>query len=99
MADNKGNSGIRADGIRPLAVLRKDNYRAWCSKLKAQLKVMDCWRLVSGLELEPLATIPAGAGAAGAAAARLVKTSWLKRRDRAAVVLITSISDEELQTI
>ena len=47
MADTSGNSGIRVEGIRPLALLRKDNYRAWSSKIKAQLKVMDCWRYVS----------------------------------------------------
>ena len=48
MADSSGNSGIRAEVARPLALLRKDNYRAWSSKVKAQLKVMDCWRLVLG---------------------------------------------------
>ena len=65
MADNIGKSGIRADGYRPMAVLRKDNYRAWSSKSKAQLKVMDCWRLVSGTEAEPPVTAPPGAGLAG----------------------------------
>ena len=99
MADNTGNSGIRADGIRPLVVLRKDNYRAWCSKLKAQLKVMDCWRLVSGLELEPPTTVLAGVGAAGTAAVGLVRTSWLTRRNCAATVIISYISDEELHTV
>ena len=68
LTDNTGKSGIRADGIRPVAVLRKENNRAWCSKMKAQQKFMDCWRLVSGLELEPPATIPGGMGAGGAAA-------------------------------
>ena len=29
MADNICNSGIIADGYRPMAVLCKDNYRAW----------------------------------------------------------------------
>ena len=51
-----GNSGIRAEGIRYVALLRKDNYRAWSSKLKAQLKVMDCWRLIIGVVLMPPAT-------------------------------------------
>ena len=68
MADAMGNSGIRAEGIRPLALLRKDNYRAWSSKMKAQLKSLDCWRLVSALEAEPATTAPLGIGAAGQAA-------------------------------
>ena len=98
MADPMANSGIRAEGIRPLALLRKDNYRARSSKMKAQLQVMDCWRLVSAAEAEPRATALAG-GAAERAAAVLVRTSWVKRRDRAAAVLITSISDEEVHTV
>ena len=64
MADSSGNSGIRAEVARPLALLRKDNYRAWSSKVKAQLKVMDCWRLVIGTEAEPPATLPAGSNGA-----------------------------------
>ena len=99
MADNIGNSGIRADGHRPMAVLRKDNYRAWSSKSKAQLKVMDCWRLVSGTKAEPPATAPPGAGSARTVAALIIKARWVKKRDRAAALLITSISDEELHTI
>ena len=47
MADPAGISGIRATGLRPLAILKKDNYRAWSTKLKVQLKVMDCWLLVT----------------------------------------------------
>ena len=99
MADTLGNSGIRAEGIRPLPLLRKDNYRAWSSKIKAQPKVMDCWRLVSAAEAEPPATAPAGAGAAERAAATLIRASWVKQRDRAAEVLITSISDEEVHAV
>ena len=99
MADAMGNSGIRAEGIRPLALLRKDNYRAWSSKMKAQLKVLDCWRLVSALEAEPAATAPPGTGAAGQAAMALIRTSWIRRRDRAAAVLIISISDEEVHAV
>ena len=98
MANNIGNSGIRADGYRPTAVLRKDNYRAWSSKSKAQLKVMEYWRLVSGTELEPPATVLAGT-IAGVAAAQQLRTSWLKRADRAAALLITSLSDEEPHTV
>ena len=72
MADpNAINSGIRADSIRPLATLRKDNYRAWSSKLKMQLKVIDCWRLVIATEPEPPATNPAGASAAIIAATQV----------------------------
>ena len=99
MADPEGNSGIRAEVGRPLAMLRKDNYRAWASKLKAQLKVMDCWRFVSGAEVEPSATLPAGTSGTAVTAAALIRTGWMRRRDRAAAVLITSISDEELHTV
>ena len=41
MADPAGISGIRATGLRPVAILKKDNYRSWSVKLKVQLKVMD----------------------------------------------------------
>ena len=99
MADNSGNSGIRAEGYRPMSVLRKDNYRAWSSKTKSQLKVMDCWRIVSGTQVEPPATVPAGSNIVVVNAAQLVRNSWLKRADRAAALLITSISDEELHTV
>ena len=99
MADTLGNSGIRAEGIRPVALLRKENYRAWSSKLKAQLKVMDCWRLVTEVELMPPAAAPAGSTVAQLAAAILTRASWDKRRDRAAAILITSISDEESHTV
>ena len=78
-----------------MAVLRKDNYRAWSSKSKAQLKVMDCWRLVSGTEAEPPVIAPPGA----TSAALIIKAQWVKRRDRAAALLITSISDEELHIV
>ena len=53
MADPNGISGIRATGLCPVAILKKDNYRSWSVKLKVQLKVMDCWALVTGTELKP----------------------------------------------
>ena len=99
MDDPEGNSGMRADMGRPLAMLRKDNYRAWASKLKAQLKVSDIWRLVSGVEAEPLATLPAGSSNTQITAAALILAGWLKKRDRASALLITSISDDELHTV
>ena len=99
MADPVGNNGIRADMGRPLAMLRKDNYRAWASKLKAQLKVSDIWRLVSGLELEPPATLPADSSGNQVTAAALIRAGWLKKGDRALALLITSISDDELHTV
>ena len=99
MADSSGNSGIKAEVARPLALLRKDNYRAWSSKVKAQLKVMDCWRLVIGTEPEPAATLPAGTSGAAVTANALMRTSWIRRRDRAAAALITSVSDEEVHTV
>ena len=46
MADPAGISGIRATGLRPVAILKKDNYRSWAIKLKVELKIMDCWELV-----------------------------------------------------
>ena len=99
MADPLGNSGIRAEGLRPVTLLKKDNYRAWSTKLKSQLKVMDCWGLVTGVELQPAATGPPGCTPAETAVALGVKRSWDKRRDRATAVLIASISDEEMHTI
>ena len=99
MADPMGNSGIRADGLRPVATLKKENYRAWATKLKAQLKVMECWQTMIGVELQPAATAPAGADAAAITAALALRQSWDRRHERAAAVLVTSIADEELHTI
>ena len=99
MADPNGISGIRATGLRPVAILKKDNYRSWAVKLKVQLKVMDCWLLVSGTELQPPLTAPAGADAPAVAAAVALRKSWDKRRDGASAALITSISDEELHVL
>ena len=48
MADPAGISGIRATGLRPVAILKKDDYGSWAVKLKVQQKVMDCWELVIG---------------------------------------------------
>ena len=99
MADATGDSGIRAEGIRPLALLRKDNYRAWSSKMRAQLNVMDCWRLVNAAQADPPAIARAGAKATDRATATLIRTSWVKRRDRAAAVIATSIGDEEVHAV
>ena len=92
-------SGIRATGLRPVAILEKDNYRSWSTKLKVQLKLMDCWLLVTGVELQPPATGPAGCDAAATLAAVNLRRSWDRRKDGASAVLITSISDEELHTV
>ena len=99
MADLAGISGIRATGLHPVAILKKDNYRSWAVKLKVQVKVMDCWQLVTGAELQPPATAPAGADAAAITTALALRKSWDKRRDGASTALITSISDEELYTV
>ena len=99
MTDSSGNSGIRAEVARPLALLRKDNYRAWKSKVKAQLKVMDCWRLVIGTEAEPPTTLLARSSGAVVTDAALMRTSWIRRRDRATAALITSVSNEEVHTV
>ena len=29
MANPAGSSGLRATGLRPVAILKKDNYRSW----------------------------------------------------------------------
>ena len=101
MADAIGNSGIRASdgGMRPVAILRKDNYKAWSSKLKSSLKVMSCWKMITGGEVMPPVKAPLGATAADAAAAVVLRASWDKRWDKAAAILITSISDEEIHTV
>ena len=46
------NSGIRADGCldRSVATFKSDNYTSWYSRLKAALKISDCWRLTTGVE-------------------------------------------------
>ena len=83
MADQIGNSGIRATRLRPVAILKKDNYRSWLVKLKVQLKVMECWELVTGAELQPLATALVGADAPVQLAAVALRKSWETRRDGA----------------
>ena len=99
MADPCGISGIRAAWLRLVAILKKDNYRAWSTKLKVELKVMDCWLPVTGAELQLPATAPAGADAAAVTAALNLRKSWDRRNDAASAVLITSISDEQLHTV
>lgn len=99
MADPGGISGIRATGLRPVAILKRDNYRSWAVKLKVQLMVMECWDLVTGTELPPPATAPAGADAAAQTAALDLRKLFDKRRIGACAVLITSISDDELHVV
>ena len=99
MADPGGISGIRATGLRPVAILKKDNYKSWAVKLKVQLKVMECWELVTRTELQPPATAPASADAATLTAALTLRKSWDKRHDGACAAIITSISDEELHVV
>ena len=60
---------------------------------------MDCWELITGTELQPPATAPAGADAAATTAALAFRKSWDKRRDGAGAAIITSISDEELHVV
>ena len=99
MADPAGISGIRATGLRPVTILKKDNYRSWSTKLKVQMKVMDCWQLVMGVELQPPATGRAGCDAAATVAAVALRRLWDSKKDGASAVLITSISNEELHTV
>ena len=99
MTDPVGISGIRATGLRPVAILKKDNYRSWAVKMKVQLKVMGCWLLVTGVELQPPPTASARADAAAVIAALALRKSWDRRRDGASAALITSISDEELHVV
>ena len=95
--------GIKAIGsenmIRAPAILKKDNHRSWAMKLKAALKVMDCWRLVEGTEVAPPSAAPAGATPAETRVVQAAKLLWDKRCDRASSVLVTSISDEEIHTV
>ena len=95
MADPRGIRGIRVTRLRPAAILKKDNYKSWAVKLKVQLKVMECWELVTGTELQPPNTAPAGADAAALTAALALRKSWEKRHDGACAAIITSILDEE----
>ena len=68
-------------------------------KLKAALKVMECWRLVEGTEVSPPATAAAGASAAELRAALAAKALWDKKCDRASSLLVSSVSDDEIGTI
>ena len=102
MADPAGvQYGIRApeNTIRAPSILRKENYRSWAMKLKAALKVMECWRLVEGTEVSPPATAAAGASAAELRAALAAKALWDKKCDRASSLLVSSVSDDEIGTI
>ena len=60
---------------------------------------MDYWRLVTKTESVPPITAPPRVGSARTAAVVVIKVAWVKKRDRAAALLITSISDEELHTV
>ena len=92
MVDPAGNSGIRADGsIRPVAVLKKDNYKPWSLKLKHALQLTRRWELVLGTE--------AGATTAEVTAALALRANWDQRYEKAAAVLVMSISDDELVTV
>ena len=99
MADPAGISGIRATGLCPVAILKKDNYRSWSVKLKVQLKVMECWELVTETKMQPPATAPVSADAPTQVVAFALRKSWDKRRDGACAAIITSISDEELHVV
>ena len=99
MADRQGDSGIRAESVRPVAVLRGDNYHAWAVKLRAQLKLVDCRTVVNGSDPQPPATGPPGCAASVTAIAVTARRKWDKRQDKAAALLITSIHDDELHEI
>ena len=101
MADPGNLHGIRApdNTIRAPSILRKDNYRSWAMKLKAALKVMECWRIVEGTELIPTRTAPVGSSAAVIREAAAAKVLWEKKSDRASSLLVTSIHDDEMITI
>ena len=99
MADPTGISGITAAGLRPVAILKKDNYRAWAMKLKVQLKVMKCWGLLTAVDSEPAGTGPAGCTADVTAAALATRVAWFVKKEAASAVLVTSISHDELHVI
>ena len=60
---------------------------------------MECWELVTGVELQPPETARAGADAAAVAAALALRKSWDRRNIASSAVLITSISDGELHIV
>ena len=95
MADPTSISGIRVESSRPVALLRGDNYKAWSTEMKAQLKVIECWSLVIGTE-PPLGGPP---GCFPLDVAVALRRKWDKRQDRAAALLITSIHDDELHEV
>ena len=100
MADPAGNTSIRADvSIRLVAVLKKDNYKPWSLKLKHALKLIRSWELVLGTEAMPPAAAAAGATAAEVTAALALRANWDQRYEKAAAVLIMSISDNKLMTV
>ena len=99
MANPGGINGIRATGLRPATILKKDNHRSWAVMLKVQLMVMECSESVTGTELQPPATAPAGADAAAQTIALDLRKSWDERRVGACAAIITSISDEELHVV
>ena len=55
--------------------------------------------MTTGVEVMPPATASLGATTADATAALVIRASWDKRWDKAATILITSISDEEIHTV
>ena len=94
MADH-ASGGI----LRPPAILKGGNYKAWAMKLKGALKILDCWRMVNGTEVAPPATPAAGAIAAERAVVVAAITAWNKKWDKAAAILVSSLSDEESHVV
>ena len=85
--------------MRPPSSLKGGNYKAWTMKLKGALKFLDRWRMVNGDEAAPPSTPAAGATAAERAAVVAAITAWNKKWDKAAAILVSSLSDEESHVV
>ena len=101
MADPIGNIGIkvREGAMRPILILKNNDHKAWSSNMKSSLKVMDCWLMITGVEVIPLATAPACSTGAKRDASLVLRASWDKQWDRPAAILIDSLSDEEIHIV
>ena len=85
------NSGV----MKPPAMLKSDDYRSWAMELKANLNVLGCWGMVEGTYVAPPPTAPAESTNTEIAAHMRERASWDSKWDRAAALLVVSVSGEE----
>ena len=74
MADH-ASGGI----LRPPALLKGGNHKAWAMKLKGALKILDCWRMINADEVVPPSTPAAEATAAERATVVATIAAWNKK--------------------